>query len=156
MMMQTLKQTGWLGKNFAKFLVMAGGVCSLVPQLGCGSIESSPPTAQVDKESNLGESVSTLEQTFTKIATAFAGGDPESVHDELHDTGHLLEQMEKQVKAGEQVKDGMKESAAQAMATLFEGFTTLDDSLHDAEDADIDSAKAKISAALIQLKEALK
>lgn len=104
----------------------------------------------------LAEATVKLEEVFNKISQGFADGDPESVHHELHEVGHLLEAIEGKAMAGEGLADGKKETAEQAVTALFEGFTTLDDSLHGKQDADIEGAKTKIKDGLDKLKESLK
>ena len=104
---------------------------------------------------SLPESVTELEGTFAKISKGFADQDAESVHGELHDVGHLLEAMETKVKAGTGVAEGKQETAEQAVAGLFEGFMTLDDSLHGNDDADTEAAISKISDGLKQLKDVM-
>lgn len=176
--MQYVEKLGCFSVRSWLFIAVCCGLGMVMPLTGCGPSEPSTGIGATAEEEHSGDdhghehghdhdghdhesaslpdATSELEKVFANISKGFTEGDPESVHGELHDVGHLLEAIETKVKAGEGVAEGKQESAEQAVVALFEGFETLDSLLHGDEDADIDGAKSKISDGLVQLKEALK
>lgn len=97
---------------------------------------------------NFAESVGTLRKFHDQIKTAFEAGKPDDAHDALHDIGHVLEALEKQVA---DVAADKKEAAKAAVAGLFDGYTKIDKAMHGGDEvkyADLSEGLSNNVAAL--------
>lgn len=106
---------------------------------------------------NVEEVVAKLSEMKDKICKAFADGTPDDAHDELHQAGHLLEDLpamaSKQLSLGEEAM-GKVDAAVEA---LFDGFGEFDGVFHggDESEIDADAISKELTAAIEQLKQAI-
>lgn len=103
-----------------------------------------------DPPASLAEAVEKLAGMKTRIAAGFAADDVDSIHDELHDIGTVLEQTEELVDASDMDAD-QKKQAAQAVESLFEAFGSVDAKLHGETGSDYSEVASKIDEAVSAL-----
>ncbi len=143
-----------------RLLVRALGLCVIATMgLGFAGCEAPKPAANPqasehahDHEDlaigNYAESVGTLRKFHDQIKTAFEAGKPDDAHDALHEIGHVLEALEKQV---DTVAADKQEGAKAAVQALFDAYTKIDKSMHGGDEvkyADLGEDVAKNVATL--------
>ena len=96
---------------------------------------------------SLSEGVAQLVAMRDTISDGFTANDPESVHDQLHSIGGLLESLEDMVESSE-MSDAVKKEAAQAVEALFESFGDVDAKLHGEDGKDYADVSDKINSAV--------
>jgi hypothetical protein len=93
----------------------------------------------------------------TKILEGVEKDDLDSVHDELHDIGGMLEAATAAVALPGNISDaGKREQVAKAIQGLFELLGKLDESMHDGEKIDTKDVAAKLKQGLDDLTAAIK
>lgn len=101
---------------------------------------------------NLSEGVQQLVAMRDSIAAGFADNDVDSVHDELHSVGDLLENIEGLIKSSSLTAD-QKTNANAAIKKLFDAYGAVDESLHGDGGKEYDVVSGDIDSAVTTLKE---
>ncbi|TWU10975.1 hypothetical protein [Allorhodopirellula heiligendammensis] len=104
-------------------------------------LKSTPPLE------SLSQGVDQLVVIRDAIAKGFADDDVDSIHDQLHDVGTLLGQIEEAIPAAE-IPDAQKKEMQQAIETLFEAYGDVDLKLHGAEGKDYKDVSGEINSAI--------
>jgi hypothetical protein len=100
---------------------------------------------------NLKDSVTKVVAMATKIKEAGEKGDFEAAHDEMHDIGHLLEELAAKAKA--ESKSEEEQAAIKTAAdALFATIGKVDDALHNNKEIKYDEVKAGFEAELAAIK----
>ncbi len=144
-----------------RFLFRALGLCAVaalpIVLAGCDAPKPAATTQKADDHghshdeppmANYGESVGSLRKFHDQIKTAFEAGKPEDAHDALHEIGHVLEALEKQVAT---LPADKQEAGKAAVKALFDGYTKIDKSMHGGDEvkyADLGEDLSKNVAAL--------
>jgi len=93
----------------------------------------------------------------TKILEGVEKDDLDSVHDELHDIGGMLEAAKTAVAIPGTISDaGKKEQISKAIQSLFDLLSKLDESMHDGEKVDTKDIAAKLKQGLDDLTASIK
>lgn len=96
------------------------------------------------------EAIDLIKDTGSKITSAFAQGEPEDAHGELHEIGHLIESLPGLAKkAG--LPEPKLEKVGEVTETLMDAFGELDHTLHGGEKADVEKISKTISAQIEEL-----
>ena len=96
------------------------------------------------------EAISQIDDMGSKITAAFAKGEPDDAHDELHDIGHMIESLpELAKKAG--LPEPKQEKVGEATEALMDAFGELDGTLHGGEKVDVEKISTTISAQIEEL-----
>lgn len=106
-----------------------------------------------DEGAKLGlkDSVTKVVELAGKIKEAGEKGDFDSAHDEIHDIGHLLEDLAAKAKA--ESKSDEEQAAIKAAAdALFATIGKIDEGLHDNKEVKFDDIKEAFEAELAALK----
>lgn len=98
--------------------------------------------------------VSELTKMRDVIAAGFAADDVDSIHDQLHEIGDLLEATEKLL-ADTKLDADAKKAGAAAIETLFDEFGAVDATLHGEEGKEYADVSDSIDQAIAQLTEML-
>jgi hypothetical protein len=97
------------------------------------------------------EAVAYIEKSGGAITEAFASGEPESAHDELHDIGHVIESLPELAKqAG--LTDEQLDAVETATESLLDAFGELDGTLHGGEAVEVADLSQQISAQVDSLR----
>ncbi|HBE68086.1 MAG TPA: hypothetical protein DDW52_08045 [Planctomycetaceae bacterium] len=110
-----------------------------------------------DHPQNVQEAVAKLTKMKDTICKAFADGTPNDAHHELHEVGHILEDLP--AMAGKQLslsEDAMGKLDA-AVEALFDGFGELDGVFHGGDESEVDAEaiSKELTDAIEQLKQAI-
>lgn len=96
------------------------------------------------------EAISQINDMGSKITAAFAKGEPDDAHDELHDIGHMIESLpELAKKAG--LPETKQKKVGEATEALMDAFGKLDGTLHGGEKVDVEKISTTISAQIEEL-----
>lgn len=107
------------------------------------------------KPKTLADAVTQLTQLRDDVAAGFAADDVDSIHDQLHDVGNLLESTLTLVDESE-LGDEAKKVANSALETLFDAFGDVDAKLHGEEGKDYADVSDAIDAAMDSFTAAVK
>ena len=100
---------------------------------------------------NLKDSMAKVVELATKIKEAGEKGDFEAAHDEMHDIGHLLEELAAKAKA--ESKSEEEQAAIKAAAdALFATVGKVDEAMHENKEIKYDEVKTGFEAELAALK----
>jgi len=100
---------------------------------------------------SLKDSVAKVVELATKIKEAGEKGDFDAAHDEMHDIGHLLEELA--VKAKAESKSEEEQAAIKAAAdALFATVGKVDEAMHENKEIKYDEIKAGFEAELATIK----
>ncbi|WP_286762802.1 MULTISPECIES: hypothetical protein [Rhodopirellula] len=102
---------------------------------------------KADAPKTLADAIKKLTSMQSTIAGGFADDDVDSIHNELHDIGTLLEQTEVLAKESDLGEEKKKQALA-AIDTLFDAFGSVDAKLHGEEGADFDEVSSDIEDAI--------
>ncbi|EMI25345.1 hypothetical protein [Rhodopirellula europaea] len=102
---------------------------------------------KADAPKTLADAIKKLTSMQSTIAGGFADDDVDSIHNELHDIGTLLEQTEVLAKESDLGEEKKKQALA-AIDTLFDAFGSVDAKLHGDEGADFDEVSSDIEDAI--------
>ena len=102
---------------------------------------------KADAPKTLADATKKLTSMQSTIAGGFADDDVDSIHNELHDIGTLLEQTEVLAKESDLGEEKKKQALA-AIDTLFDAFGSVDAKLHGEEGADFDEVSSDIEDAI--------
>ncbi|WP_430454078.1 hypothetical protein [Rhodopirellula europaea] len=102
---------------------------------------------KADAPKTLADAIKKLTSMQSTIAGGFADDDVDSIHNELHDIGTLLEQTEVLAKESNLGEEKKKQALA-AIDTLFDAFGSVDAKLHGEEGADFDEVSSDIEDAI--------
>lgn len=102
---------------------------------------------KADAPKTLADAIKKLSSMQSTIAGGFADDDVDSIHNELHDIGTLLEQTEVLAKESDLGEEKKKQALA-AIDTLFDAFGSVDAKLHGDEGADFDEVSSDIEDAI--------
>lgn len=92
----------------------------------------------------LAEAVGQINDMGSKITAAFAKGDPDDAHDELHEIGHVIECLpELAKKAG--LPEPKQQKVSEATETLMDAFGELDGTLHGGGEVDVEKISTTVS-----------
>jgi len=106
-------------------------------------VDTLPPAGGPPMPATYAEAVEQLAGMVTRITAGLADDDVDSVHDELHDVGNALENVEQLAKKSEQSEDSLA-----AVDQLFDAFGAIDEKLHGEPGKDYDEVKDDIDAAM--------
>ncbi|MFG0264689.1 MAG: hypothetical protein ACF8AM_05975 [Rhodopirellula sp. JB055] len=96
------------------------------------------------------EAIEQINDMGNKITSAFAEGEPDNAHGELHDIGHLIESLpDLAKKAG--LPEPKLEKVGEVTETLMDAFGELDHTLHGGEKADVEKISSTISTQMEEL-----
>ena len=101
---------------------------------------------------NLQEAVAQLTASRDDIANGFANDNVDSIHDQLHAIGDLLEAIETYVEDSDLSEENQKQ-ALQAVETLFDKFGVVDAKLHGGEGKDYQEVADSIDGAVATLQD---
>ena len=101
---------------------------------------------------SLEEAVAQLTATRDDIADGFASDDVDSIHDQLHSVGDLLEAIETFVEDSDMSTE-RQEEASEAVETLFTEFGDVDAKLHGGDGEDYADVAESINEAIATLQE---
>lgn len=116
---------------------------------GCDTGTSSA-TGAVDAAA----AVTKLAGLATEVKAAFEGGDPHDAHDQLHVIPEVLDQLVDAAKAAG-LSEANQSKVLEAVESLFEQFSKLDEGMHGGEQIGYDAVGPQIDSALNSLKELL-
>ncbi|MEO9590450.1 hypothetical protein [Rhodopirellula bahusiensis] len=102
---------------------------------------------KADAPKSLDEAIKKLTSMQSTIAGGFADDDVDSIHNELHEIGTLLEQTESLAKESD-LDDEKKKQALAAIDTLFDAFGSVDAKLHGDEGAEYSEVGGDIEDAI--------
>ncbi|GAB5513331.1 hypothetical protein [Rhodopirellula baltica] len=102
---------------------------------------------KADAPKTLADAIKKLTSMQSTIAGGFADDDVDSIHNELHEIGTLLEQTETLAKESD-LGDEKKKQALAAIDTLFDAFGSVDAKLHGDEGADFSEVSGDIEDAI--------
>ncbi len=105
------------------------------------------PINTPDAPESLAAGVQQLVALRDEIAEGFAADDVDSIHDQLHGVGNLLESLEQLTVASEMSAEA-KEQAAKAVEVLFDAFDQVDQKLHGKDGKDYADVSSDIDAAV--------
>jgi hypothetical protein len=140
-------------------VVMGGMIAFLAVVSGCESGSSVPTASGTAKAPALTwqETIQKAVASGTKILEGVEKDDLDSVHDELHDIGGMLEAATAAVALPGNISDTDKrEQVAKAIQGLFELLGKLDESMHDGEKIDNKDVAEKLKKGLDDLTAAIK
>jgi predicted translin family RNA/ssDNA-binding protein len=86
-----------------------------------------------------------------KIRDALADGKPDAAHDELHDIGHLLQELPTLAKAAA-IDKATSETVEKTAKGLFDVIDKVDAALHDGKEIKYDDVKEGLESGLAELK----
>lgn len=153
--------------SFHRTVLQLFAVCLSVVALICagcddaGTADSQSPAANTDGDHDhnghshshddepetVAEAVKILSEIRDEIRDAFKEDKAGDAHDPLHEVGHVLEDLESLVGKSE-LSDEDKTEAKEAVNTLFDLFTKIDDKYHGKEGAEYDDVADKIDEAI--------
>lgn len=107
-----------------------------------------------EQPESFGEAVEQLKAMGGKITKAFAKGEPDDVHDDLHKIGHLIESLPELAK-----KDGKSSEqqgvVKEAVESLMDAFGELDGTLHGGDPVEVDDVSKEVSTQIKKLESVL-
>ncbi|MCM2375050.1 hypothetical protein [Aporhodopirellula aestuarii] len=115
-------------------------------------VDSLMPIDAPDGPESLSAGIDQLVSMRDTIAKGFADDDVDSIHDQLHSVGGLLEHLEEMTKSSD-LPDDAKEQAADAIDSLFDAFGDVDAKLHGDTGAEYSDVSDKIDSAVKTLSE---
>ncbi len=143
-----------------KFLLSLTTCLSLIAMAGCqSSSESASSTTPVhasgehvhdhssDHPETLSEAATQIAAMSKTILAAFAAGTPTAAHEQLHEIGHLIEELPK-CAANSEISDEAKRSVAEATDKLMNAFGALDESMHGGETKSLDDVEFEVDWSL--------
>lgn len=143
-----------------RYAAALGGLVALTAFIsGCESGSSVPSGTGAAKATAVSwqESLQKAIASGTKILEGVEKGDLDSVHDELHDIGGMLEAAKTAVAIPGTISDaGKKEQISKAIQSLFDLLSKLDESMHDGEKVDTKDIAAKLKQGLDDLTASIK
>jgi len=86
-----------------------------------------------------------------KIRDALADGKPDAAHDELHDIGHMLQELPTLAKAAA-IEKSTSDAVENTAKGLFEVIDKVDAALHDGKEIKYDDVKEGLESGLADLK----
>ncbi len=96
------------------------------------------------------EAVGQINALGSKITAAFAKGEPDDAHDELHDIGHVIECLpELAKKAG--LPEPKQKKVSEVTEMLMDAFGELDGTLHGGEKVDVEKISTTVSEQIEEL-----
>lgn len=101
---------------------------------------------------SFGEAVEKLAEMRTAIAKGFADDDVDSIHDQLHEIGNLLEATLDLIDESD-LAESKKEQANEAVEALFDAFGGVDAKLHGDSGQDYDDVSESINQAITSLQD---
>lgn len=110
------------------------------------------PIEPMEEPESLAAGVEQLTSLRDTVAAGFAADDVDSIHDQLHSVGNLLECIESLAESSE-LSDDQKKAAGQAIESLFDAYGGVDAKLHGQEGNDYADVKEEINAAVDTLNE---
>jgi hypothetical protein len=142
-------------------------VTLIVSLIGCGSSEPSAahtssqdsPTGDHEHDESehpqsFSEAVEQIKERGSRITDAFASGEPDSAHDDLHGIGHVIESLpELAKKAGLSAEE--QDTVQQVTEALMDAFGELDGTLHGGEAVEVEEVSKNISAQIEKLESML-
>lgn len=99
----------------------------------------------------LPEAVDAIAKMCASIVDAFKGGNPEAAHDDLHEIGHLIEELPELSKEAKLSAEASKK-VDEATEKLMAAFGALDDSLHGGQGKSVDDVELEVDWCLKELK----
>ena len=100
------------------------------------------------------EAIGQISDLGSKVTAAFAKGEPDDAHDELHDIGHVIECLPELAKrAG--LPETKQKTVSEVTEALMDAFGELDGTLHGGEEIDVEEISKTISAQIEELQEML-
>lgn len=103
------------------------------------------------------EALASVTSMKTTICKAFADETPDAAHDELHEIGHLLEEIPELAAKVDGISKEQIAKVEAAVEKLFEGFGELDHTLHDTSaEVDVAALEKQLTDAISELESATK
>ncbi|MEM8736246.1 MAG: hypothetical protein AAGG44_18595 [Planctomycetota bacterium] len=101
-----------------------------------------------DAPESFAEALTSITSMKSNICKAFANKTPDDAHDELHEVGHLLEEMPSLAAKVEGISKEQLAKVEAAVEELFDGFSELDGTLHGGADVDVAALEKQLTDAI--------
>lgn len=106
-----------------------------------------------DSPASFDEALELVQSMKTEICEAFKNETPDDAHGQLHEIGHLLEDLPTLAVKGKELSPEEISQVEQAVEALYDGFGKLDSSLHHkGEEVDVGEVDELLADALDRLK----